>query len=115
MSGGSPDSKINLYFGFHYGVIVYSTAQRTQEMAIRLALGSQRSSVMRLILISSAKLGLLGCGIGALAAVFAHPAARLAVVCRGSAGPTRHRAGSAGYFSAHTRGIGHSCVPCRLD
>jgi putative ABC transport system permease protein len=54
-----------------YGVIAYSTAQRTQEMAIRLALGSQRSGVMRLILISSAKLGLLGCGIGALAAVFA--------------------------------------------
>jgi putative ABC transport system permease protein len=54
-----------------YGVIAYSTAQRTQEMAIRLALGSQRSSVIRLILISSAKLGLLGCGIGALAAVFA--------------------------------------------
>jgi putative ABC transport system permease protein len=54
-----------------YGVIAYSTAQRTQEMAIRLALGSQRSSVMRLILVSSAKLGLLGCGIGALAAVFA--------------------------------------------
>jgi putative ABC transport system permease protein len=54
-----------------YGVIAYSTAQRTQEMAIRLALGSQRSSVMRLILVSSAKLGLLGCGFGALAAVFA--------------------------------------------
>jgi len=59
-----------------YGVIAYSTAQRTQEMAIRLALGSQRSSVMRLILISSAKLGLLGCGIGALAAVFATPLLR---------------------------------------
>jgi putative ABC transport system permease protein len=54
-----------------YGVIAYSTAHRTQEMAIRLALGSQRFSVMRLILISSAKLGLLGCGIGALSAVFA--------------------------------------------
>ncbi len=54
-----------------YSVIAFSTALRTQEMAIRLALGSQRSSVMRLILISSAKLGLLGCGIGALAAVFA--------------------------------------------
>jgi putative ABC transport system permease protein len=54
-----------------YSVIASSTAQRTQEMAIRLALGSQRASVMRLILISSAKLGLLGCAIGALAAVFA--------------------------------------------
>jgi len=40
-------------------------------MAIRLALGSRRSSVMRLILVSGAKLGLAGCGIGAIAAVFA--------------------------------------------
>jgi ABC-type lipoprotein release transport system permease subunit len=44
---------------------------RTQELAIRLALGSQRSSVMRLILISGAKLGLAGCGIGVIAALFA--------------------------------------------
>jgi ABC-type lipoprotein release transport system permease subunit len=40
-------------------------------MAIRLALGSQRSSVMRLILISGAKLGAAGCVIGTIAAVFA--------------------------------------------
>jgi len=40
-------------------------------MAIRLALGSQRSSVIRLILVSGAKLGVAGCGIGAIAAVFA--------------------------------------------
>jgi ABC-type lipoprotein release transport system permease subunit len=44
---------------------------RTQEMAIRLALGSQRSSVMGLILVSGAKLGLAGCAIGAIAAVLA--------------------------------------------
>jgi predicted permease len=54
-----------------YSVIAFSAALRTQEMAIRLALGSQRSSVMRLILASAAKLGLAGCGIGAVAAVFA--------------------------------------------
>jgi putative ABC transport system permease protein len=54
-----------------YSVIAFSTALRTQEMAIRLALGSQRSSVMRLILVSGAKLGLAGCAIGAIAAVFA--------------------------------------------
>jgi predicted permease len=54
-----------------YSVIAFSVALRTQEMAIRLALGSQRSSVMRLILTSGARLGLIGCGIGALAALFA--------------------------------------------
>ena len=54
-----------------YSVIAFTTALRTQEMAIRLALGSQRSSVMRLILLSGAKLGLAGCAIGAIAAVCA--------------------------------------------
>jgi putative ABC transport system permease protein len=53
-----------------YSVIAFSTALRAREMAIRLALGSQRSSVMRLVLTSGAKLGLAGCGIGALAAAF---------------------------------------------
>jgi ABC-type antimicrobial peptide transport system permease subunit len=52
-------------------VIAFSAALRTQEMAIRLALGSQRSSVIRLILASAAKLGLVGCGIGVIAAFFA--------------------------------------------
>ena len=47
-----------------YSVIAFSAALRTQEMAIRLALGSQRANVMRLVLVSGAKLGLLGCGIG---------------------------------------------------
>jgi putative ABC transport system permease protein len=54
-----------------YSVIAFSAATRTQEMAIRLALGSQRSSVMRLILTSGAQLGLVGCGLGAVAAIFA--------------------------------------------
>jgi len=54
-----------------YSIIAFSAALRTQEMAIRLALGSQRSTVLRLILISGAKLGLIGCGLGAVAAIFA--------------------------------------------
>jgi len=54
-----------------YSVIAFSAAMRTQEMAIRLALGSQRASIMRLVLTSGAKLGLIGCGIGAIGAVFA--------------------------------------------
>ena len=54
-----------------YSVIAFSTALRTQEMAIRLALGSHRSSVVRLILVSGTKLGLAGSGIGIVAAFFA--------------------------------------------
>ena len=54
-----------------YSVIAFSAALRTQELAIRLALGSQRSSVMRLVLVSGAKLGIAGCCIGVVAAVFA--------------------------------------------
>jgi predicted permease len=54
-----------------YSVIAFSAAQRTHELAIRLALGSQRASVMQLVLVSGAKLGLAGCAIGAIGAVFA--------------------------------------------
>jgi predicted permease len=54
-----------------YSVIAFSTALRTQEVAIRLALGSPRAGVMRLILASGIKLGLAGCGIGFIAALFA--------------------------------------------
>ena len=39
-----------------YGVIAFSAALRTQEMAIRLALGAQRAGVMRLVLVSGANL-----------------------------------------------------------
>ncbi len=54
-----------------YSVIAFSATLRTQEMAIRLALGAQRGNVLCLILRSGAKLGLIGCGIGAIAALFA--------------------------------------------
>jgi ABC-type antimicrobial peptide transport system permease subunit len=54
-----------------YSVIAFSAALRTQEMAIRLALGSQRSGVLGIIVASGAKLGLAGCGIGAVVAFFA--------------------------------------------
>jgi len=53
-----------------YSVIAFSAASRKREMAIRLALGSSRSGVMRLILFSGARLGFAGCFLGAVGAIF---------------------------------------------
>lgn len=54
-----------------YSVIAFSVASRVQEMAIRMALGSQRSGILRLIVLSGAKLAAIGCGIGLLGAAAA--------------------------------------------
>jgi predicted permease len=47
-----------------YSVIAFSVASRVQEMAIRMALGSQRSGIIRLVLESGAKLAAVGCVLG---------------------------------------------------
>ena len=49
-----------------YAVVAFSVSLRTQEIAIRMALGAQRTGIARLVLISGAKLALLGCGLGLL-------------------------------------------------
>ena len=53
-----------------YSIIAFSVASRVQEMAIRMALGSQRSDIVRLVVISGLKLAVIGCvlGLGAAAA-----------------------------------------------
>jgi predicted permease len=54
-----------------YAVIAFSVALREQEMAVRMALGCQRSGVILLILNSGARLAAVGCGLGLLGAVAA--------------------------------------------
>jgi len=51
-----------------YSVIAFSAALRVQEMAIRMALGSQRSGILGLVFLSAVKLALGGCVIGLAAA-----------------------------------------------
>jgi ABC-type antimicrobial peptide transport system permease subunit len=52
-----------------YAVVAFSVSLRTQEIAIRMALGAQRSGIARLVLISGVKLALLGCGLGLLGSI----------------------------------------------
>jgi len=53
-----------------YGVMAYLVVQRTQEIGLRMALGAQRSDVLKIVLGSGAKLAATGIGIG-IAAGFA--------------------------------------------
>jgi putative ABC transport system permease protein len=52
-----------------YGVISRTTAQRTGEFGIRLAVGAQGRDITRLVLTSGAKLALSGCALGLVGAV----------------------------------------------
>ena len=47
-----------------YSVIAFTVASRVQEMAIRMALGSQRGEIMRLVLGAGLKLAAVGCVVG---------------------------------------------------
>jgi len=49
-----------------YAVVAFSASLRTHEIAVRLALGAQRTRIAGLILSSAAKLALLGCTFGVL-------------------------------------------------
>jgi predicted permease len=49
-----------------YAVIAFSASQRTQEIAVRMALGAERGNIARLVLGSGAKIALAGCALGLL-------------------------------------------------
>jgi putative ABC transport system permease protein len=52
-----------------YAVIAFSVSMRSQEMAIRMALGSRRGEIVRLVLVSGAKLAAIGCVAGLIGAL----------------------------------------------
>ena len=52
-----------------YGVISYVVGQRTQEIGVRIAMGAQRSQVLRLVLAQGAAMSAIGAAIGLGAAL----------------------------------------------
>jgi len=52
-----------------YGVLAYTTAQKTHEIGIRMALGAERANVLRLIIVGGLRLVLAGVAIGLVASL----------------------------------------------
>jgi putative ABC transport system permease protein len=52
-----------------YAVVAFSVSLRTQEIAIRMALGAQRGRIVRLVLMSGAGMALIGCALGICASM----------------------------------------------
>ncbi len=53
-----------------YSIIAFSVELRVREIAIRMALGSQREGIVRLILRTAVRLAVFGCVAGALSSLF---------------------------------------------
>src|SRR5262249_33737803 len=51
------------------GVLAFSVSQRTNELGIRVALGAQRSEILRMILGEGAAMALVGLAVGGVAAI----------------------------------------------
>ncbi|MEA3004896.1 MAG: putative transport system permease protein, partial [Acidobacteriaceae bacterium] len=53
-----------------YGVVAFSVAQRSHEIAIRMALGATRNRVVALVLREGSVLAAIGMGLGLIGAYF---------------------------------------------
>ncbi len=75
-----------------YGVISYTVAQRTQEIGVRVALGAEPRSVIRLIAIDGLRLTAIGMAIGTIAALAAGRALRSVLFAVSPADPATYAA-----------------------
>jgi predicted permease len=70
-----------------YGVMMYSVSRRTREIGVRLALGAQRSTVLKMVLRDAAILLLTGIAIGLTATVASASLLRTMLYGTGSRNP----------------------------
>jgi ABC-type antimicrobial peptide transport system permease subunit len=52
-----------------YGVIAHATAQRTQEIGIRMALGADRRTILRMVLSGGLRIAAAGLALGVFGAL----------------------------------------------
>ena len=54
-----------------YGVVAYTTRQRTHEIGIRMALGDERKDILRLVLSQGLRMTVIGLGVGVVVSLVA--------------------------------------------
>jgi putative ABC transport system permease protein len=68
-----------------YGLVAYSVSRRTREIGIRMAIGADRSSVLRMVIRQGLFLGVTGVTVGTAIGIFACRAVTAAIMT--SSGP----------------------------
>ena len=98
-----------------YGVTSYATAQRTNEIGLRMALGAQRRDVLRLIVGESLRVVLIGVAVGALGAFAAGRLIHEMLFGVTPADPLTFTLAAALMVSVAVDGSAFSSIPCAED